>query len=165
MFCSHDVCIAWAHLRLANLELVVHVGIKSVVSSSQPEQNNLLWPVQFVEAVRLVIVWVLLLSFFSWRGVWWWSFHQCKRCICSLVPAGLRPWQAGLLVYFNVSLTFDTSTAMPCRVDCHFYDPFQSQQSFVTLVTYVAENLQNIKGKQLWEQGPSYGLHRTSTSA
>ena len=35
----------------ANLELVVHVGVKSVVSSSQPEQNNLLWPVQFVEAV------------------------------------------------------------------------------------------------------------------
>ena len=28
----------WAHLRLANLELVVHVGVKSVVCSSQPEQ-------------------------------------------------------------------------------------------------------------------------------
>ena len=50
MFCSH-VCFAWAHLRLDNLELVVHVGIKSVVPSSQPEENNLLWPVQFVEAV------------------------------------------------------------------------------------------------------------------
>ena len=51
MFCSHDVCVAWAHLRLSNLELVVHVGIKSVVPSSQPEQNNLLCPVQFVEAI------------------------------------------------------------------------------------------------------------------
>ena len=40
MFCSHDVCVAWAHLRLANLELVVHVGVKSVVSSSQSEQYN-----------------------------------------------------------------------------------------------------------------------------
>ena len=52
MFCSHDVCVTWAHLRLANLELVVHVGVKSAVSSSQPEQNNLLCPVQFVEAVH-----------------------------------------------------------------------------------------------------------------
>ena len=33
------------------LNFVVHVGVKSVVSSSQPEQNNLLCPVQFVEAV------------------------------------------------------------------------------------------------------------------
>ena len=62
MFCSHDVCVARPHLRLANLELVVHVGVKSVVSSSQSEQNDLLWSVQFVKAVRLVIVWVLLLS-------------------------------------------------------------------------------------------------------
>ena len=51
MFYSHDVCVAWAHLRLAKLEFVVHVGVKSVVSSSQPEQNNLLCPVQFVETV------------------------------------------------------------------------------------------------------------------
>ena len=55
------------HLRLANLKLV-HVGVKSVVSSSQPEQNNLLWSVQFVEAVWLIIVWMLLLPFSSWRG-------------------------------------------------------------------------------------------------
>ena len=40
---QHDVCIAGARLRLTNLELAVHVGIKSVVPSSQPEQNNLLW--------------------------------------------------------------------------------------------------------------------------
>ena len=53
MFCSHDICVAWAHLRLANLELVVHVGFKSVVSSFEPEQNNMLWPVQFVQAVWL----------------------------------------------------------------------------------------------------------------
>ena len=33
--------------KLANLELVVHVGIKFVVPSSQPEQNDLLWSVQF----------------------------------------------------------------------------------------------------------------------
>ena len=46
--CSHDVCVAWAHLRLANLELAVHVGVKSVMSSSQPEQNDLFWSVQFV---------------------------------------------------------------------------------------------------------------------
>ena len=48
IFCSH-VCIAWAHLRLADLEFVVHVCVKSIVSSSQPEQNNLLCPDQFVE--------------------------------------------------------------------------------------------------------------------
>ena len=40
----------------------------SVVSSSQPEQNNLLCPVQFVEAVWLVVVWVLLLPFFLGEG-------------------------------------------------------------------------------------------------
>ena len=34
MFCSYDVCVAWAHLRLANRDLAVHVGIKSVVPSS-----------------------------------------------------------------------------------------------------------------------------------
>ena len=68
MFCSHNVCVAWAHLRLANLELVVHVGVKSVVSSSQPEQNNLFWSVQFVDVVRLVVVWVLLLPFFLGEG-------------------------------------------------------------------------------------------------
>ena len=51
MFCSHDVCVVWAHLKLANLKLVAQVGVKSVVSSSQPEQTNLLCPVQFVEAV------------------------------------------------------------------------------------------------------------------
>ena len=32
----------WAHLRLTKLELAVHVGIKSVVPSSEPEQNDLL---------------------------------------------------------------------------------------------------------------------------
>ena len=37
--------------RLTNLELAVHVGTKSVVPSSQPEQNDLLWSVQFVKAV------------------------------------------------------------------------------------------------------------------
>ena len=51
MFCSLDVCVTQAGLRLTNLELAVHVGIKSVVPSSQPEQNNLLWSVQFVEVV------------------------------------------------------------------------------------------------------------------
>ena len=68
MFYSHDVCVAWAHLRLTNLQLAVLVGVKSVVSSSQPEQNDLLWSVQFVEAVRLVVVWVLLLPFFLREG-------------------------------------------------------------------------------------------------
>ena len=67
MFCSHDVCVAWAHLRLANLELAVHVGIKCVVSSSQPEQNNLLWSVQFVEAVSLVSLGVASSIFFLER--------------------------------------------------------------------------------------------------
>ena len=43
MFCCRDVCFAWAYLRLTNLELAVHVSIKSVVPGSQPEQNNLLW--------------------------------------------------------------------------------------------------------------------------
>ena len=41
------------HISLANLEFVVHVGVKSIVSTSQPEQNkfnNLLCTVQFVEA-------------------------------------------------------------------------------------------------------------------
>ena len=52
MLCSHDVCVVWAHLRFANLEFVVHVGVKSVVSSSQPGQNNLLCPVQFVETAQ-----------------------------------------------------------------------------------------------------------------
>ena len=35
MFCSHDVCVAWAYLRLANLELnfVVHVAYTSIVIS------------------------------------------------------------------------------------------------------------------------------------
>ena len=51
MFYSHDACIAWSHLRLTNLELAVHEGIKSVVPSSQPEQDHLLWSVQFVDAV------------------------------------------------------------------------------------------------------------------
>ena len=64
MFCSHDVFVAWAHLRLTSLELAVHVGIKYVVPSSQPDQNDLLWSVLFVEAVWLVKVWVLLLPFF-----------------------------------------------------------------------------------------------------
>ena len=67
MFCSHDVCVAWAHLRLTNLGLVVHVGVKSAVPSSQlkdysyrddilkvlheihPEQNNLFWSVSTVK--------------------------------------------------------------------------------------------------------------------
>ena len=79
MFGSHDVCFALSHLRLANLELAVHVGelavhvgelavhvgelavhvgelavhvgVKSVVPISQPEQNDLLWSAQSVEAV------------------------------------------------------------------------------------------------------------------
>ena len=55
MFCSHDVCVAWAHLRLTSLELVVHVGIKFVVPISQPEQNILLWSIQFVKAVIHVL--------------------------------------------------------------------------------------------------------------
>ena len=60
MFCSHDVSIAWAHLRLTNLEIAVLVGIKSIVPTSQPEQNDLLWSVRFMEAVWLVKVLVLL---------------------------------------------------------------------------------------------------------
>ena len=40
-----------AHLRFTYLELAVHVGSKSIVPNSQPEQNNLLWSVQFLEAV------------------------------------------------------------------------------------------------------------------
>ena len=53
MFGSHDVSIAQAllTLRLTNPELAVHMGIKSVVPSSHPEQNNLLWSVQSVETV------------------------------------------------------------------------------------------------------------------
>ena len=62
--CRHDVSIAWVHLRLTNLELAVHVGITSVVPGSQPDQHDLLLSVQFVEAVCLVKVWVLLLPFF-----------------------------------------------------------------------------------------------------
>ena len=68
MFYRHDVCVTWAHLRLANLEFAVHVGIKSVVSSSQPEQNDLLWSVQFVQAVWPVRVWVLRLPFLLGEG-------------------------------------------------------------------------------------------------
>ena len=49
MFCSHDVCVAWAHLRLTNPEFAVHVGVKYVVPSSQLQQDDLLWSVQFVE--------------------------------------------------------------------------------------------------------------------
>ena len=52
MFCSHDVCVAWEHLGLTNLELLVHLCINSVVPSSQPEQDNLLWPVQLVEVLQ-----------------------------------------------------------------------------------------------------------------
>ena len=48
---QQDICVAWADLRLARFELDVHVGVKSVVPSSQPEQNYLLWSVQFVQAV------------------------------------------------------------------------------------------------------------------
>ena len=44
------MCALHGHISLANLEFVVHVGVKSIVSTSQPEQNNLLCPVQFVEA-------------------------------------------------------------------------------------------------------------------
>ena len=76
----------------------------SYVSSSQPEKNKLFWSVQFVEAVWLVVVWVLL-------PPWWWSFHQYKRCICPLVPAGLPPWQAGLPVHFLGSRSVLESTA------------------------------------------------------
>ena len=43
--------------------------------NSQPEQNNLLWSVHFVEAVWLVSVWVLLFPFYSWKGFWWWSLQ------------------------------------------------------------------------------------------
>ena len=38
-------------------------------------------------------------------------FHQCKRCICPLVPAGLPPWQAGLLAHFLGSRSVLESTA------------------------------------------------------
>ena len=68
MFCAHGVCVAWTHLRLTNLELAVHVGIESVVPISQPERNSLLWSVQFVEAARLVRVWVVLLSHLLGEG-------------------------------------------------------------------------------------------------
>ena len=89
MFCSCNVWVAWAHLRLANFELVVHVGIKSVVSRSQPERNSLLWHVQFVEAVWPVLVWVLLLPFFSWNTFMWvttqfseWSSFTLSFAVC-----------------------------------------------------------------------------------
>ena len=107
MFCSHDVYVACAHL---NLELAVHVGIKSVVPSSHPEQNNLLWSVQSVEAVAAWSLGVAA-SIFSWWGFWWWSFHQCKRCICPLRPAGVLPEQACLLVHFLLSCSVLESTA------------------------------------------------------
>ena len=71
MFCSHDVCVVLATCPASEhhgvgvgsaavdvlqsclrcMGLAAHVGIKSVVPSSQPEQNNPLWSVQFVEAV------------------------------------------------------------------------------------------------------------------
>ena len=110
MFCSH-VCVAQAHLRLAYLELAVYVGIKSVVPSSHPEQNDLLWSVQFVEAVWLFEVLGVAASIFSWWGFWWWSFHRCKRCICPLGPAGLHPEQTCLLVHFLWSRSVLESTA------------------------------------------------------
>ena len=49
--------ISALHLRLNNHELAVHVGIKSVVPSSPPDQNDLLWSVQFVEVVWLSYRW------------------------------------------------------------------------------------------------------------
>ena len=41
-FIDH-ICVAWARLRLTNLEPSVHMGIKSVVLCFQPEQNNPQW--------------------------------------------------------------------------------------------------------------------------
>ena len=38
MFCSHDVYVTCARLRLIYPEPAVHVGIESAVASSQPEQ-------------------------------------------------------------------------------------------------------------------------------
>ena len=38
------------------LNLLYMLHIKPVVPSSQPEQNNVLWPAQFVEAVCLAVM-------------------------------------------------------------------------------------------------------------
>ena len=49
MLCSHDVCVAWAHLRLTNLELDVYVEYTSemfmpaqMLSQTVGPQNDLL---------------------------------------------------------------------------------------------------------------------------
>ena len=65
-------CVAWAHLRLTNVDLAVHVSIKSVAPSAQLEQIDLLWSVQSVEAIWPIKVWVLLLPFFFF--FFWWGF-------------------------------------------------------------------------------------------
>ena len=93
VFCCYKVCIAWTHLRHTSFELAVHVGMKSVAPSSQPEQDDLLWSVQFVKAVRLIRVWVLLLPLFLGERFddslfIHWSHLQClmvvlfKLCAC-----------------------------------------------------------------------------------
>ena len=92
MFCSHDVCVAWAHLRLTNLKLAVHVGIKSAVPSPQTEQNVDLWTLsdwlEFGYCCFHFILGEFDDSFFiGIRGV-------------SVGPAGILPKQACLLVHF-----------------------------------------------------------------
>ena len=84
------------------------MGVKSVVSSSQPEQNDLLCPVQFVEAVPLVVVWALLLPFFLGEGFDDGLFISVSG---RSVLAGVPPWQAGLLAHFLGSHSVLESTA------------------------------------------------------
>ena len=78
---SGDVCVAWAHLRLTSFGLAVHLCNKSVMPSSQPEQNDLLCSVLFVKAAWLIEVWTLLLPVFLGEG-----FDDCLFIDVKVLP-------------------------------------------------------------------------------
>ena len=60
---SHWGCVIRTVIRLANLELTVHISIHPVVSCSQSNQDDLVCSVQVVVAICGVNVMVLLMPF------------------------------------------------------------------------------------------------------
>ena len=101
MFCSRDVCVALARLRLVSLELSEHVDVESVVPSSQPQQNSLLRSVQFVGVGWQVSVWVLPLPFYLGEGF----------------DDGLLCWSVSLIL--DLGLVFFFSPTLPCGNEAH----------------------------------------------
>ena len=68
VFTVHHTCVAGAHVCSTNSEFSVHMSVHSVVSSSEPEDGNLLRSGQMVVAVMWVIAGVLLVPAFSEEG-------------------------------------------------------------------------------------------------